>query len=360
MHRTSWAAALVLSGAILEAGVITASPAPLDDAPASLGPTLPSQCTGDAPIVCNFAVSPGNYEVTVDLGDQGSAGMTGVQAEARRVILPPVATQAGQLLRYSFTVNVRTPEAQPTGQGGRGVPGLNLVFSGPAPRLAGISYTPAPSTPVLYLIGDSTVCDQPAAPLFGWGQLLPQYFGPGVSVANHSDSGESSVSFLAEAALFPSFRSAITTGDTVLIQLGHNDRTTTEETYTANLRTLVRQVREQGGIPVLVTPPVRRLFTTSGELTSEALHEYTPGVDLVAAMRGVAASQGVPLIDLTARSEGLVESLGPDDSARLYLTPTANGVTDNTHFSAYGADQLARMVVEALRIIDLPVARFLR
>src|SRR3712207_8088080 len=57
---------------------------------------------------------------------------TEVFGEARRTLLPPVTTAAGQFVRYGLTVNVRQPEGQPTGQGGTGTPGLDLVFAGSA------------------------------------------------------------------------------------------------------------------------------------------------------------------------------------------------------------------------------------
>ncbi|MEV0198814.1 discoidin domain-containing protein [Nonomuraea sp. NPDC050691] len=322
-------------------------------------PALRSRCTGTSPITCHFDVQPGNYDVTVVLGDANAPGVTGVQAEARRTVLPAVSTAAGTYARYSFTLNVRRPEGQPTGQGGTGTPGLDLVFSGTAPKLNGIGLAAA-SGPALYLAGDSTVCDQPAAPYTGWGQQLPQYFKLGLSVANYGDSGESSGSFLSDAALFPAMKPLIRSGDTVLIQFGHNDKSTTASAFTSNLTSLVTQVRSRGGVPVLVTPPVRRLFDSSGRLTSTALHVNGVGVDLAATMRQVAAAQNAPLIDLTARSKALVEGLGPNGSARIYLTAATDGVTDNTHFSSYGANEVAKLVLQGMRELNLSPVSYLR
>ncbi len=45
-------------------------------------------------------------------------------------------------------------------------------------------------------------------------------------IANYGDSGESSGSFLSNAALFPTMRPLIKANDLVLIQFGHNDKTT--------------------------------------------------------------------------------------------------------------------------------------
>ena len=93
---------------------------------------LPAECSGRSPVVCHYPVRPGNYDVTVSMGAAGSAGDTSIWAEARRLMLPAGSTAA----RYSFTVNVRQPEGQPTGQGGTGTPGLDIRFAGSAPGVA--------------------------------------------------------------------------------------------------------------------------------------------------------------------------------------------------------------------------------
>ncbi len=87
----------------------------------------------------------------------------------------------------AFTVDVRTPEGEPTGPDG--TPGLDLTLGGTAPALADIRVTPALHARRIILIGDSTVCDQPGDPYSGWGQQLPQFLRKGVSVANYADSG---------------------------------------------------------------------------------------------------------------------------------------------------------------------------
>ncbi|WP_410812727.1 discoidin domain-containing protein [Micromonospora sp. 067-2] len=319
-------------------------------------PALLARCAGTAPITCHYDLAPGNYDVTLVLGDANRAGSTTVHAEARRNLLGPVSTAAGQLSRQTLTVNVRQPEGQPTGQGGTGTPGLDLVLGGSAPRLSGIGIAPAASgTRRLFLAGDSTVCDQPTTPYTGWGQQLPQYYRAGLAVANYADSGESSGSFLNVGSLFPTMAPLIRSGDHVLIQFGHNDKTTTEVAFRQNLTDLVSGVRARGGVPVLVTPPVRRLFTSDGSLSSTALHVNSVGVNLPAVTRQLASAQGVPLIDLTARSATLVRALGPTASQQLFLTQATDGVTDNTHFSSYGAQEMAKLVRQGIRDLGLPL-----
>lgn len=324
------------------------------DAAAAPAPA-PTGCTGTAPVVCHFDVAPGTYRVTARIGG-AAEGRTTVTAETRRAMLGETPTAAGRQVVRTFTVNVREPEGEPTGASGS--PGLDLTFGGQAPLLADLHVTPAPRTPQLFLIGDSTVCDQLGSPYTGWGQELPQYLRAGISVANYADSGESSQTYLDQPQLFPTVRPLIRRGDTVLIQLAHNDKQTTEADYRANLTTMIDAIRAEGGRPVLVTPIVRRWFNTDGTLDNgTALLVNGLGVDLPAQVRLLAAEKDVPLVDLTVLTRQRVEELGPEGSKALYLTDEKR---DNTHTSERGATEYAAMVRDALRDQHLLPGRLFR
>ncbi|WP_237305054.1 GDSL-type esterase/lipase family protein [Streptomyces qaidamensis] len=322
-------------------------------------PGRPPQCSGGAPIVCHFDVAPGNYTVTAWIGDGAAAGNTSMSVEARRRVLPAVDTAAGTIIQHTFTINVRQPEGQPTGQGGTGRPGLDITFAGKAPQLSGLTVQAATDPLVVYLAGDSTTCDQMLAPWTGWGQILPTHVTAGAAIANYGDSGESSGSFLRNSALFPTMKPLIRRGDLVLIQFGHNDKSTSAPAFRSNLTTMINQVRERGGSPVLVTPPVRRHFD-GNRLTPTARHVNGVGADLPAETHRVGSQLNVPVIDLTAKSKELVESLGPNASARLYLREEEDGYKDNTHFSEYGAGRMADLVVEGVREHNLSLVSYLQ
>lgn len=353
--RRAGTALLAATASLAFAAALSAAPAWAKAPGAGYGTgRAPDHCAGTAPVVCHFDVAPGTYDVTAVLGG-ADAGSTAVTAESRRTLLTATPTAAGQRVERSFTVDVREPEGEPTGPSGS--PGLDLSFGGDAPRLADLKVTPARRAQ-LFLAGDSTVCDQIAAPYSGWGQQIPQFFKRGLSVANYADSGESSGSFLADSRLFPTMRPLIRTGDTVLIQFAHNDKQTTAADYRANLTRLIDGVRARGGRPVLVTPIVRRWFNTDGTLNNgTALHVNGLGVDLPAEMRALAAERGVPLIDLTALTKRLVEQLGPEGSKALYLY---NEARDNTHTSVHGATEFARLVLGELRAQRLVAADVIR
>ncbi|BEL04438.1 rhamnogalacturonan acetylesterase [Actinoplanes sichuanensis] len=311
---------------------------------------IPGECTGTAPVVCQFDVEPGNYDVSVLFGDAAEAGASAVLAEARRMVLGEVTTEAGRFARRSFSVNVREPEGQPT-RTEYGTPGLTLTFTGSNPKIKDIAVRPAsPRSTQLFLAGDSTVCDQDWAPYAGWGQAVPQHLRRQVTVVNYADSGESSTSFLANSKLWATMLPLVRRGDVVLLQFGHNDKTTTAEAFRANLARMVTEVRAAGARPVLVSPPVRRRFDSTGHLNGVAWHINSLGVDLPAEMAAVAGEQAAPYINLTADSAALVEGLGVEASKRIYLY---NEEGDNTHFSEYGADQIGLLVLARLKELHL-------
>ena len=76
--------------------------------------------------------------------------------------------------------------------------------------------------PVVYVCGDSTVCDQPGENNASWGQMLPRFFKPDVVVANHGESGESLRGFLGEKR-WDKVLSLMKPGDYMIVQMGHND-----------------------------------------------------------------------------------------------------------------------------------------
>ncbi|HEV8550564.1 MAG TPA: hypothetical protein VGQ57_16075, partial [Polyangiaceae bacterium] len=152
-------------------------------APEPCGMNQRAACTGTDPIECHFGGNPGDYLVTVELGGD-AAGDTYVEAESFRRMLGDTVTTAGATQRLSFFVNVRQPEGQPIQDVPAGTPGLDLYFHGSAPELSAVCFETGKSAPKLWIAGDSTVCDQDTIDYAGWGQHLPQFIVPPVSVAN--------------------------------------------------------------------------------------------------------------------------------------------------------------------------------
>lgn len=308
-------------------------------------------------------VPEGIHLVTIAFGADDVDSVTTVKAEARRLIALNVAVPRGRTEVRRFLVDVRRPEYA----GGRvalktresGAPDwderLSLEFIGPSARARVVAIEPAPAATVrIFLAGDSTVTNQTFEPYFGWGQALPLFIGDRAVVANHAESGRALRSFQAEHRL-DKILAQLRPGDFVLIQFGHNDQKEKGEgvgaftTYAARLRTYVDAIQAKGGKPVLVTAVARRRFDPQGQVF-ESLGDFPEAV------RRVAKERGLPLVDLNTAAKQVYQALGVERSKLALLHYPANtfpGQTeplrDDTHFSAYGAYEMARCVVEGVR-----------
>jgi len=215
----------------------------------------------------------------------------------------------------------------------------------------------------IYMIGDSTMANKKveAYPETGWGMPFRYYFDDAVKVENHARNGRSTRTFLEEGRWKPVV-DKLEKGDYVFIQFAHNDEVKSKEQYTkpanyqANLAKFVKEAREKGAQPVLLTPIARRHFDDQGQL--EDTHKQYSQL-----MREVAQKYEVPLIDLDKRSQALLRKLGPEDSKYLYnhLEPAENphypdGHADNTHFNEYGARRMSELALHGIEKLNLGLA----
>lgn len=331
-----------------------------------------STCAGDKPFFISAEEPDGDYRVTVILGDKTAPALTTVKAEARRLMLWDVATQPGKTARRSFVVHVRTPEVneqekvrlKPREIGNLDWDEkLTLEFTGEHPVVQSIDIAPV-QVPTVYLAGDSTVVDQDKEPWAAWGQALPVFFNDRIAIANEAESGETIASFVSEHR-FDKIFSTIRRGDYLLMQFAHNDQKpgrgfVSIPEYKDLLRRYIALARERGAHPMLVTSMNRRNFSAEGKIVP-TLGDYPE------AMREVAREQRVPLIDLNAMSKTLFEAMGPEGTLRAFVHYPANSfpgqteaLADNTHFNSFGALELAKCIVQAIREQHLPLARYLR
>lgn len=315
------------------------------------GKTSNGLCTSVKPFYFSVKVSEGNYKVTVMFGDKSEPTETVVKAELRRLMLEKVATAKGKFSTKSFIVNVRTPQIaadksvklkdrEKTSEWWAWDDKLTLEFNGKRPTISAIVIEKI-DVPTLYLLGDSTVCDQPGEPYASWGQMLPRFFAPSVAVANHAESGESLKSSFGARRL-EKVLSSLKKGDYVFIQFGHNDEKEKGEgvgaftTYKASLKQYVQAIKAKGGNAVLITPMHRRTFDANGKIINS--HGDYPE-----AVRQAATEENVPLIDLTRMSKDFYEALGKEKSGAAFKEG------DGTHHNNYGAFELAKMIVEAIK-----------
>ncbi|MGK0188025.1 MAG: lysophospholipase L1-like esterase, partial [Verrucomicrobiales bacterium] len=270
----------------------------------------------------------------------------------RRLMLENFTTLPGESKDVTFIVNTRRPAFG----GGREVrlkdrehegewiawdEKLTLEFIESTSAIQTLKIEPAPDLPTIFLLGDSTMCDQPSEPYASWGQMLPRFFESEVAVANHGESGES-YSASSGRGRIDKIIDVMKLGDYLFLQFAHNDMKERGEgkgaflNFKEGMIKHITAAREKGGIPVLITPMHRRRFDDQGKIIN------TFG-DYPEAVRQTAKEQKVPLIDLLAMSAELYESLGPEGSAVLFKE------SDGTHHNNYGAYQLAKCVVNGIR-----------
>jgi lysophospholipase L1-like esterase len=331
--------------------------------------------TSDQPFFFTVDVPEGNYNVTVTLGDRKGTSKTTVKAECRRLMLEEVSTKKRKFETRSFTVHVRNPQI---GSGGDKVRlksrelsylhwdnQLTLEFNNSSPKVCAIEIARVDDAVTVFLAGNSTVVDQSQEPWAAWGQMIPVFFQPGkVAVANYAESGETLRAFAGEKRL-AKILSLMKPGDYLFIEFAHNDQkpggthVDAFTTYKEELKRYIGEARRKGGIPVLVTSMHRRRFDDKGRVVN-TLADYPE------AARQTAREENVALIDLNEMSKAFYEALGPEQSKRAFVHYPANAfpgqtaeLKDDTHFSTYGAYQLAKCVVAGIRKADPGLARHL-
>ena len=214
----------------------------------------------------------------------------------------------------------------------------------------------------VYTIGDSTMAnkkDPDRNPEHGWAQVLQPFFKNNIVIENKAVNGRSTKSFINEKR-WDSIYKKLKKGDYVFIEFGHNDEKIEDSTrytnphtsYRYNLIKFIKESREKGAIPVLLTSIARRNFNQKGVLVPT--HGEYP-----LETRLVAQEYKVPFIDLEYLTELLEQSYGPEKSKQLHLHFKAGenayydkDKADDTHLSLLGATKIAQIVVGQIKTIQ--------
>jgi lysophospholipase L1-like esterase len=237
---------------------------------------------------------------------------------------------------------------------------------GDEPQTCNATGAAATAPPTIWVIGDSTasVYTSDLYPRTGWAQPLQDYFAPACAIIqDRAISGRSSKSFFEEGAWAP-IRDALEPGDYVLIQFGHNDEKADDParftepftTYEGFLSTYIDDTRAHGATPVLLTPIQRNAWAGS------ALRD-THG-DYPVAMRELAATRGVSLVDATLLTTAYFERIGQAATTELFMNLAVGqspnypeGNSDNTHLQEAGARAIATLVLADFARQGLPIGR---
>ncbi len=226
--------------------------------------------------------------------------------------------------------------------------------------LALISFVPKQKITV-YMAGDSTMANKPMEdnPERGWGMMFQQFFDSTVVIENHAMNGRSTRTFISENR-WQAIVDKLKPNDYVIIQFGHNDgsiekkdRYTSPVDFKKNLIKFINETQAKGANPILCTPIMRRRFNESGKFYDT--HGIYPDI-----VRLLADSLKVPLLDMHRKSEKLIIEAGVEGSKKLFLfidsttyKSLPHGRQDNTHFSEYGATEMAKLAIESLSELNI-------
>jgi lysophospholipase L1-like esterase len=238
----------------------------------------------------------------------------------------------------------------------------------------------AKEKPVVYTIGDSTVKNgrgDGSGGLWGWGDPIALFFDTTkVRVENHALGGTSSRTYQTKG-LWEEVRSKLQKGDYVLMQFGHNDGSAlndssrargtikgvgeerveidniltkeqeTVHSYGWYLRKVVRETKEKGAIPIIITP-IPRNDWENGKI------KRTPNSYPEWALE-VARLEKIQAVDLNKLMSDKLDTYGEANvTGRFFYS------RDHTHTSAEGAVLAATLVVEGLKVLPkLKIKKFL-
>jgi lysophospholipase L1-like esterase len=245
-----------------------------------------------------------------------------------------------------------------------------------------LSARPAPGStrvgtnPVMFLVGNSTMRNGTLGNgnngQWGWGYFFNKYFNATkITVENQALGGMSTRTFYTD--LWPAVRQALQPGDWVVVSIGHNDngeffdqkraravipgvdpdtcyigfneRTQRQDTvysYGTYLRLYIKEVRERGANPILMslTPRDARDEQT-GRIVRKPQTEWAAYI---------AAVEGVPFVDLNEISGAKLDSYSPWKQHYHFLG-------DKIHTSKFGAEMNARSAAEGLFYSANPALR---
>lgn len=233
--------------------------------------------------------------------------------------------------------------------------------------------------PTVYIIGDSTVKNGSGkgdGGLWGWGDYMDQFLDTTqVDIENHALGGTSSRTFQSKG-LWKPVKDSLKKGDYVLLQFGHNDSGALNDdsrargtikgvgeeseeidnmltgehevvhSYGWYLRKVIKEAKEKGAIPVVMSP-IPRNDWTDGKL-------FRNDKSYGGWAKQVAEEEGVTFINLNERMVNALNPIGEEKVTGTYFYKR-----DHTHTSARGALLSASLISEGLAASDNELKTYL-
>ena len=290
------------------------------------------------PMEIRIDVANGNYEVALEITAHMDTVYT-VYCQNRRFVTVDRKIRAGETQKLTFVVNVcdyiRRDAAYT-------VDSIQIYIVCDSELAVVPSYVPV-KVPTLYIIGDSTVTDQPAEYPYdpektycGWGQVLPMFLDNQIAVSNHSESGATTKEVF--RLHFETLRRKLRPNDYLMIEFGHNDQKDPELDafggYERYLRWFVDYARGRAVKTILNAPINRIIFDDNGRILN-LLGEYRDAV------KQVSEWGHVPFIDLWTATTDFFEPLGLYTAKKYFRHDEES--QDYTHTNDLGGTIVAKL-----------------
>lgn len=290
------------------------------------------------PMKIKSAVPNGNYKVTLSITAQVDTIYT-VYSQNRRFVAQNRKICAGEIQKIVFIANVCDYIRR---DAVHNVDGIEIDIACDDKLSAIADYIPV-DIPTLYIIGDSTVTDQPAEYPYipertycGWGQVIPMFLDHGIAVSNHAESGATTAETM--EVHFNAVKNKMKQGDYLMVEFGHNDQKCTELNafggYAQNLRYFVEYAKQHGVQPILNAPINRIIFDDNGKILN-LLGEYRDAVKVVA------EDYHIPFIDLWTVTTDFFEPLGLYTAKKFFRNDGES--QDYTHTNDLGGEIVAKL-----------------
>ena len=197
--------------------------------------------------------------------------------------------------------------------------------------------------------------------VWGWGEVLDNYFYDDVKVLNFAKSGRSTVTFRTEGWWDKLLASK---PDYVIMALGANDNkpgprhTDAKTTFKDNLRRYYREATAVGAKVIFVTLNQSMYRNAKDEpafMNGKVLRRDR--VPYSNAIREVAKEFNVPCLDLFAEQEKAMELIGEAECAKFYCIQRKSDRYDPSHTNIVGAHFVANIIASELSKAKTPLAQ---
>ena len=213
----------------------------------------------------------------------------------------------------------------------------------------------------IWMLGDSMMAtyDPSVTARVGWGSLLQSHFdSQKVTVRNEYAKPGYALKSAISSWYLNNVLDGIEQNDYVFISYGHNDShdydadiyldPASGKGYQQYLTKYINAVRSRGAQPILLTSIERCNYDSDGK-PENTLKVYSDS------MKEIAATLGVPVIDLNTMTNTYLATAGYETAKDYYMI---DAESDSTHLNAAGAKWVCDYVVEQLKALGVPVSKY--